>query len=37
MFLGVVKIERLREYGLVALPGGGYWGADLIFAINTMQ
>lgn len=35
---GVVKLETLREKGgLVSLPGAGYWGADLISAINTMQ
>lgn len=37
MLSGVVKLDTLRAHGLVSLPGAGYWGADLIFAINTMQ
>jgi hypothetical protein len=35
---GIVNIEMLRRHGgLVSMPGSGYWGADLIYAINTMQ
>lgn len=37
MLSGCVKLDTLRAHGLVSLPGAGYWGADLIFAINTMQ
>lgn len=31
---GVVKIERLRRYGLVGSPGCGYWGRNIIDSLN---
>ncbi|MEQ8819907.1 MAG: hypothetical protein RLY93_06650 [Sumerlaeia bacterium] len=37
MLSGCVKLDTLRAHGRVSLPGAGYWGADLIFAINAMQ
>ena len=31
---GVVKIETLRAFGLVGSPGKGYWGTNMIDALN---
>lgn len=31
---GVVKIETLRSFGLVGAPGKGYWGGNVIDALN---
>jgi hypothetical protein len=34
ILLGFVKLETLRQFGLVALPGKGYWGKAVIDALN---
>lgn len=33
---GSVKIETLREHGLVGLPGAGYWGGNAVEAMDTL-
>jgi hypothetical protein len=32
---GVVKVETLREFGLVGLPGKGYWGQNVVDALTN--
>lgn len=32
---GFANIETLRQYGLVGSPGQGYWGQNVIDAINN--
>ena len=34
---GFISLESLRGYGLVGLPGKGYWGRDVIDAITAFQ
>ena len=33
---GFVSLDTLREHGLTALPGAGYWGKSVIFAIDSV-
>jgi len=32
---GFVKVEKLREFGLVGLPGKGYWGQNVIDSLTN--
>ena len=33
---GFVKLESLREFGLVGLPGKGYWGQNVIDSLTKL-